>query len=54
MIDGMDAERGAVVSGGRGYFLKVKLTKLITLAKQYALAKTICSLFCNVTQWNNP
>lgn len=23
MIDGMDGERGSVVSGGRGYFLKV-------------------------------
>ena len=24
MIDGMDGERGSVVSGGRGYFLKVR------------------------------
>lgn len=25
MIDGMDGDRGAVVSGGRGYFLKVHI-----------------------------
>ncbi len=24
MVDGVDMERGAVVSGGRGYFLKVR------------------------------
>jgi seryl-tRNA synthetase len=24
MIDGMDAERGAVVAGGRGYYLMVR------------------------------
>ena len=26
MIDGVDYERGSVVSGGRGYFLKVSCT----------------------------
>lgn len=30
MIDGMDGERGAAVSGSRGYFLKVLYTPPLT------------------------
>jgi hypothetical protein len=29
MIDGMDGERGAVVSGGRGYYLMVSFNSTI-------------------------
>ena len=29
MVDGVDMERGAVVSGNRGYYLKVCLGKLV-------------------------
>ena len=29
MIDGVDDTRGSVVAGGRGYYLKVRLMKLI-------------------------
>ena len=27
MIDGMDGERGAVTAGGRGYYMKVIITR---------------------------
>ena len=39
MIDGMDAERGAAVSGGRGYFLKGPAVFLEHALVQFALRK---------------
>jgi seryl-tRNA synthetase len=36
MIDGMDGERGAVVAGGRGYYLMVRFFPFMTW---------LCSMF---------
>ena len=37
MIGGMDAERGTVTAGGRGYYLMVRFGKHTTAMSQYAL-----------------
>jgi hypothetical protein len=35
MIDGYDGERGAMVAGSRGYFMKVKTAKKFFLYYMY-------------------
>jgi hypothetical protein len=41
MIDGMDGERGAVVSGGRGYYLMVWSFFFLTLVDSSKALKSI-------------
>ena len=36
MVDGVDMERGSVVAGGRGYFLKVNVRFLIICSQVYS------------------
>ena len=44
MIDGMDGERGAMVSGGRGYYLKVTVILSIGLCSVF-----VSSVFLNIS-----
>ena len=37
MVDGVDMERGSVVAGGRGYFLKVNVRFLIICFQVYSI-----------------